>query len=274
MKKIIILTIVFVSIFLNGCTEVVDVDLKTDNPKLVIEAFLEWEKGTTGANQKIKLTTTTNFYTNTIPVVSNATVTIKNSTNTVFNFIENPGTGIYNCTNFVPVLNETYTLTINYNGQVYQAQETMKALTPIINIEQNNTGGIAGNDIQIKTIFDDPAGQENFYLFSYTYPNILKPDIYVTDDVFFDGNPFFSSSFNDDLKAGDIIKLSHTAISKQHYNFLNVLLTIAGSGGGGGPFQAPPVTVRGNILNVTNQDNFPFGYFNLSEKESKTYTIL
>ena len=61
-------------------------------------------------------------------------------------------------------------------------------------------------------------------------------------------------------------------MQKQYYKFLEILLSISGNNGGG-PFQAPPVTVRGNILNTTNPDDFPFGYFNLSEIDSKTYTI-
>jgi hypothetical protein len=46
-----------------------------------------------------------------------------------------------------------------------------------------------------------------------------------------------------------------------------------GSEEGGGPFETQPATVRGNCINQTNQDNFPFGYFRLSEVDEVIYTI-
>ncbi len=45
---------------------------------------------------------------------------------------------------------------------------------------------------------------------------------------------------------------------------MSVLVSIAGNNGGG-PFQSPPATVRGNIINTTNSANYPLGYFSLSE---------
>jgi hypothetical protein len=100
----------FILIFFASCEDVINVDLETGDPKLVIDANILWQKGTSGNEQKIKLTTTTDYYTNTIPTVSGAIVFVTNSQNTVFDFIEVPNTGEYVCTNFVPVINETYTL--------------------------------------------------------------------------------------------------------------------------------------------------------------------
>ena len=80
MKNIIILlTIIIPSFFLHSCEEVVNVDLKTEAPRLVVDAGINWYKGTAGNEQKIKLTTTTDYYSHTIPVVLGATVSIKNA---------------------------------------------------------------------------------------------------------------------------------------------------------------------------------------------------
>ena len=101
-NKISLICVVLLSVFFNSCQDVVDVPLDTESPRLVIEASINWHKETTGNIQKIKLTTTTSYYTNVIPTVSGATVYIENSANDVFNFIETPNTGEYICTNFVP----------------------------------------------------------------------------------------------------------------------------------------------------------------------------
>lgn len=270
-----IIALLLLTIF-TSCTDVVDINLDTAPPKLVVEAFINWEKGTTGNQQIIKLTTTGSFYANSVPVVSGATITVTNSSNVVFNFIEIPATGKYECTNFVPTINETYTLLVVYNGETFTATETLKPVTPITSITQDANGGISGNKIQLKANFQDPIATEDFYLFNFTYPNIIKPDFYTADDLFFNGNNFFSvlqqTNNETDLEAGNVINVTHYGVSKNHYNYLAKLLSISGNNGGS-PFQSPPATVRGNIINQTNFNNYALGFFNLSESDKKTYTI-
>jgi hypothetical protein len=261
------------SLLLFSCTEVVDIPLDTESPRLVIEASITWQKNTDGKNQKIKLSTTTDFYSNTIPAVSDAVVIVKNSANRVFEFLETPNTGVYVCTDFAPVLNETYTLTIVSKGKTYTATEILKPVAPIVDFTQETIQGFGGEVLNVKANYVDPAETEDFYLFNYKTPSTVKTDAYVSDDKFYNGNAFFSTVFDDNLKAGDLITVSHSGISRQYYEYLNILLNLAGNDGGGGPFQAPPVTVRGNVINTTNQDDFPFGYFSLSETDIKEYIV-
>ncbi len=272
MKKIYILSALFLSLFLHSCEEVVDVNLPTEKPRLVVDASINWYKGTDGTQQKIKLTTTTNFYSNTVPVVSGATVFIKNSVNTIFDFIEIPGTGEYACSTFIAELGETYTLTVISNGQTFTAEETMQSLAPIQEIIQDNQGGITGHDLEIKTYYSDPALADNFYLYKYKYSNRVKLDYYVDEDKFFQGNRFFSISQNEDLAVGDQIEVTHYGISRSYFNYMNVLLSIAGNGNQG-PFQSPPATVRGNIVNTTNFSNYALGYFRVGEADVRNYTL-
>jgi hypothetical protein len=272
MKKItLILTLITVAFF-SSCEDVVQVDLTTTAPKLVVEASINWKKGTSGNEQRIKLTTTTDYYSNVIPKVTGAIVFIKNSNNTTFNFVELASSGEYICNDFIPVINETYTLTIISNKNTYTATETLKSVAPITRIVQNNEGGFTGKDIEIKTFFNDPANETNYYLYKYIYSNQVKSNYYVDDDEFFNGNEFFSISQNDKLKIGDKIEISHYGISKAYYNYMNVLVSIAGNNGGG-PFQSPPATVRGNVINTTETANYPLGYFSLSEVDIQNYTI-
>ena len=272
MKKVILLTFFLISLFFTSCEEVVDVDLDTAPPKLVIEAAINWKKGTNGAQQGIRLTTTTGYFEEQIPVVSGATVFIKNSQNQQFDFIEVPKSGRYICPNFKPVINEEYTLTVVTNGSTYTAKETLKAVSPITRIEQNNEGGFTGKDIEVKAFYNDPADETNYYLYKYVYSNKVASTFYVDEDKFFQGNEFFSISDDDELKAGDEIEITHIGISKQYYNYMNILVSIAGSNVGG-PFQSPPATVKGNIINTTDKANYPLGYFSLSEIDTKKYII-
>ena len=272
MKKITLYLVIFIAFFSVSCEDVIEVDLDNATPKLVIEAAINWKKGTSGNQQKIKLTTTTGFYSTEIPTISGATVSIKNSANVVFNFSEIANTGHYSCITFIPVLNETYTLTVISNGNTYTAVETLKPVTLITKIVQNNQGGFTGKEKEIKTFYQDPADQSNYYLYKYVYSNQVKSNFYVDQDEFYNGNEFFSISQNNELKKDDKIEVTHYGISKSYYNYMSVLVSIAGNNGGG-PFQSPPATVRGNIINTTDAANYPLGYFSLSEVDVKNYII-
>ena len=272
MKKTTLFFVVLIAILLNSCEDVIQVDLNTAPPKLVIEAAINWLKGSAGNEQKIKLSTTTDYYNKTIPKVSGATVFIKNSANVQFNFIEKPKTGEYICTTFVPKMNETYELTVISEGQTYTATEILKSVAPITKVVQNNQSGFTGNTIEIKSFFNDPADEDNYYLYRYIDSGKLISNYFVDEDKFFNGNEFFSISQNNDLKKGDKLEISHFGVSKAYYNYMNILINIAGTSNGS-PFQSPPSTIRGNIINTTNFDNYALGYFSVSEVDVKTYIV-
>lgn len=256
----------------NSCEEKVDVPLTTAPPRLVIDAAIKWTKGTLGKEQKIKLSTTTNFYSNVIPTISGAVVFITDADGTVFNFIETPGTGEYVCSNFDPVLNGEYVLTVIHNGETYTATETLKPVVPIDNIEQVNESGFSGNDIIIKTFFTDEGSRDDFYLLKFNLEDKPMPSYGVEKDEFFQGNQIFGIFADQNLKAGQNLEISINGISERYYNYMNILLSISG-GNAGSPFQSPPATVRGNIVNTTNENNYALGYFTLSEVAMVNYII-
>lgn len=266
-----IILLVLMILFTVGCEDVIDVDLENSNPRLVIEASIHWKKGTNGNEQKIKLTTTTDYYSNVVPKVSGATVFITDSSNT-YTFLENPGTGEYFCGNFNPVIGETYNLTVIAKGETYTATETLKPVPTIDSIEQNDEGGILGDEIEVKFFFQDNGMTDDFYLVQFNSNFNLLPEYDVINDEFFQGNQMFGLYTNEDMKPTDVLTFTLHGISERYYNYLNVLLAVSG-GNGGGPFSTPPATVRGNFVNQTNPDNFAFGYFSVSETDSRTYVI-
>lgn len=277
MKKIkIFIAILIASFNLTSCEEVVDIDLDTAAPKLVIDASIQWEKGTTGENQTIKLTNTTDFYSNTIPVASGAFVNVTNTslaTPAVYSFLENGQTGEYVCKNFIPVIGNKYKLTIIYKDQTYNATSTFLASPKIIKKEQIIRPGFDGKDTyQIKFYFQDNGDENNFYLAGIKNPTIAYPQYSALTDKFFQGNLMFSIYQNKDLKKGDVLPLSLQAMDENYFNYMSKLLKTAGSGRGN-PFATAPSTLRGNIINQTNQEDYPYGYFQLSEVDNESYTI-
>lgn len=273
MKIIKIYLIIVMGLFLISCEEVIDVDLDTAEPRLVVDAAIDWEKNTTGSQQKIRLSTTTAYYDNIFRAVNGADVTISNSENTIFNFEDNTGTGEYICHNFVPVIGETYTLTISLNGEIYKATETLISVPKIEeNIIQTNTGGMAGDEVEITYYYHDNGAEENYYIYSNKNPHIAFTQYQVEDDNESQGGltPIYYS--NKDLKSGDVLNLKLYGISKRYYDYFRKILNA--SGNNEGPFGTTPAAVRGNINNQSNSANFPYGYFRLSEVAKKDYTVL
>ena len=147
LQKIIILSTL---LFVTGCEKAINVPLKTASPRLVIDASIDWIKNTAGKEQKIVLSTSTGYYSSEFPSVSGAVITVTNALNTVFTFVETPGTGEYVCHNFLPVIGQAYTLKVVLNGETYTASETFTPVPKIEDtIDQNDKGGEMGDEIEV-----------------------------------------------------------------------------------------------------------------------------
>lgn len=271
MKKIIyIITLCFLTF---SCEDVIDLDVPTSEPKLVIDASINWFKGTSGNEQEIKLTLTAPYFDNEeVPPANGAEIIITDSDNNTFSFIEEGSTGVYKNNTFIPVVHGNYNLSITYQGETYTATEILKPVSSIDYIEQNNEGGFSGEEIEIKAYFTDPGDEENYYFFEFISDIPIIPSLEVYKDEFVNGNSIFGFYTEEDLDSGDELIIRNYGVSERFYDFMFVLLQ-QNSEEGGGPFETQPATVRGNCTNQTNPDNFPLGYFRLSEVDEFIYMV-
>jgi len=270
MKNIIILLLISISIF--SCEDVIDVNVPNSEPRLVIDASINWIKGTSGNEQSIKLTLTAPYFDSSVPPANDAEVFITDSNNNVFIFVEDGNTGLYLNSNFTPVLNTDYYLTINYKNEIYSATETLLAVPEFDFVEQNLEGGITGEETEIKAYFTDPANEENYYFFEYIPSIPVNKTLDTFKDEFVNGNQIFGFYVEEDLTTNDSVIIRNYGVSERFYEFMFILLQQT-CAGGGGPFETQPATVRGNCINTTNQNNYPLGYFRLSEVAEINYTI-
>ena len=257
------------SLMFSSCEEVVQVDLDSAEPRLVVEAFINWQKGEDGSTQKIRLTTTAGYYDQQVPTVSDAVVTVTSEDGTVFDFIEESA-GNYFCYDFVPEIGKSYELMILVNGEVYTATEKLYEVPEIVSVEQNNDIGFSDDIIEIKYFFQDNGEEENYYLDSFYSDGFLTSEYGISSDELFQGNMMYGIYLTDELNSGDVLDIKLFGISRSYYNYMRVLFNSASSGG---PFPIPVGTVRGNLVNQTNPDKYALGYFRLSEVDQITYTI-
>ena len=251
-----------------SCEEVVNVDLQQSDPRLVVEASILWEKGTSANTQIITLTTTSPYFESATSPAEKATVMVTTSTGQQFNFNE-VDPGIYVNNNFEPELNKEYQLTIEYNNETYTASESMIPVADLQDVEQTLNGGFSGEDIELKAYYQDPAVTSNHYLVKFFFEDL---SLQLYDDQFTNGNRTFAYFSDSDLEIGDQVNFEIQGISERFYEYLYILSSQAGENNGG-PFQTQPTTVRGNIVNQTNPDNFAFGYFRLSQTNQLDYTV-
>lgn len=270
MKKLLL----FLSLItLISCEEVVDVDLSTAPPRLVVDATISWDKETTGNIQTIKLTTTTGYYQSEIPKVAGATVNVSNTQGEVFNFNDLDtgfNTGLYVCSNFIPEIGETYTLTILYNGQTYTAIEKLLPTPSIVEVEQRNDLGFNNDEIGLAVKFNDYPNQINYYVTRFDTTINSFPEYYTLPDEFTQGNIMNALYSNENLRAGTIVKISLFGTSRTFYNYMSIILN---NSNGNSPFPTPPVKIRGNITNTSDSKNYALGYFRLSERENFEYIV-
>lgn len=255
-----------------SCQDVIDIDLNTAEPKLVIEASINYLKGTYGNEQIIKLTLTAPYFNDTIPAANGATVMITDQNNRTYDFIEEGVTGIYKNNNFRPIIDNLYNLKIIYNNEVYSGNETLKSVVSLDYIEQNNQGGFTGDEIELKAYYTDPVDEKNFYFFEFRSNTPVLTSLSIYEDRYNNGNQIFGFYSEEDLEAGDQITIRNYGISERFYNYMFILLQ-QNNDAGGGPFEAHPASVTGNCVNETNPENFPLGYFRLSEVAELVYTI-
>lgn len=255
------------ALLLTSCEDVIEVDLNDADPRLVIEANINIRTEDNYVNSYVKLTTTAPFFDNQIPVVENASVQIMDANGAVFPFTHDED-GVY-YSDFTPAANIDYTLQIVYEDEVYSATTNLISTVPLEYVEQRNNGGFSGDQIELKVFFTDPAGIKNFYFLTGRSERGIARD--VLNDEFFDGNAMFGLYRADDLAVEDNVQFILHGITEEYYNYMFILLQQTGSGGG--PFETQPATVKGNIINETNSDNYPLGYFRISEISVLNYKV-
>ena len=252
-----------------SCTDVVDVNVPTGKERLVIEASIDWVKGTQGNLQQIKLSNSTPYFAkNTENPVTNAEVKVVNTNDGAEFVFQHSVNGLYTTSNFIPVLNDSYSLEISYNGNMYAAEETLLSVTEITKIEQTSENGFNLDDSEVRIYFNDPSGVENYYLAQFKSNQTSIPYLETLKDEFVDGNQNFIEY--EDSNIGTQLNIRLYGISETYYNYMTLLIQQNQSDG---VFQTIPSALIGNCKNVNDPKEEVLGYFRLSEVDKTNHTI-
>ena len=197
-------------LFLTSCEEVIDLELDSVEPRLVIDAALERRINSDGVviefNQ-VLLSLTTDVFDSIPNPVNNAQVSITNLSNgNVFRMQSgNPGEfsiwpggfpiGFPQNGRFEVQNDVEYKLTVVYENETYEATEILNPSTPIDNILQfEDTNAFKEpEDVAFKIVYTDIPGEGNFYTFNINNANFITvEDTFIIDGEQFDFNYFFN----------------------------------------------------------------------------------
>ncbi len=287
MKKYI--HIIALSVFLFSCEDVIDVELQTTEPRLVVNGLLRVDFNQEFVPVEIRVSETTNFFENNVPTQldGNAVIFYGQPNPDAPEIIDNlatssltelePGSGIYvpdpsfdadqriRTSSILP--NTVFILIMEHKGRRFAARTPFSFSVPIENLEQGEETLFDEDDVEIKITLTDIPDQENYYVFDFEEGEFL-----ALDDQFIDGQEFEFSYFPErDLESGEELEVSILGADQQFFNYID--LAVEQTENDGGIFETPAATVRGNVFDVTGLDNnllfdnvnrtdiFPLGYF-------------
>jgi hypothetical protein len=251
MKNILRISLLFVSIALVSCQDVIDIKLRDADKKYVVECAL-----VEGTNEsRLVLTQTNSFFsTERNAGISGATVRVFLPDGSAQDMAD-LGAGVYSA-QFDVEDSSTYRLLIEVNGQQFESTTTVPPHIGIdtLTYELASAFGSGGSGDSVKyqifVDFQDPVGK-NWYKINTVVNGRAKnsaDDILVLDDNLNDGTliviPIFTQTFN----PYDTVQVELQGIDKATYDFWNTLSQVASSGAGS-PFSAAPANPVSNISN-------------------------
>ncbi len=259
-----------------GCERVVDVDIPDPVPRLVVEGRIERVKEAPGGRQRIRLSTTAGFFdSRSAPPATDAIVTVVDGGGRAYSFPEiEPG--LYGTEHLVARVGETYTLFLEYGGDMYEASARLRAVPAIDSLyfvfeEESLFIDVEGFRATIN--YADPAGVPNYYLWEQFVEGVneIPPDPgnafnLVSRDDLYDGQNVIGFQPDDEIAIapGAHAEIRQISLSKLGYDYYYALFE-QNALGVGNPFSIPPATIRGNVANLDRPHRFAFGFFGASE---------
>jgi hypothetical protein len=230
-----------------SCTELIEIEVDDAAVRLVIEGEITNE----AARHAVKITRSANYFSN-LPAtrVTGAIVSISDGDQTFILTEDEPG--IYMTDPDVQgVPGRNYELAVLTDGIEYTASSTMKQVMPIDSIQLRPSARDEGN-YEVLLFAQEPDTPGDFYMWrSYRNDTLLTDSIskviFLGDDLI--NGRYLSGLLVQQVEAapGDEITLEMLAVPEDY--FLFVLTLMIESRWRGGPFDAPPANVQGNISN-------------------------
>ena len=243
--------IILFSWVLFSCEDIIEVDLKSSEPAIVIEGVIHNDDGP----YQVRISRSTDFYDPGIyPGVENAFVQISDDHgNSEVLTEDNPG--LYLAETLVGYEERKYSLSVNIEGKDFYAESIMPKVVLIdsMGIEIFQGGNFFDEGYIVHCFFSDPPETGNNYRLIAFHNGVSDGVFYLADDKFTNGNTMEMRIFSPGTVSGDTVIIELHSIDKSVFDYYVTLSEIVTQQGGGNP--ANPANPN------TNLSNGSLGYF-------------
>ena len=257
--------ILFIFIFL-GCEKVIDLETDFNDTRLVVDANISKHRDSLNAKASVKLSETVPYFSDEESLINDAIVSIEINQKTHELYYDNPTKLYLADINFIEN-NSDFVLLIEHKKNNYTSSSKLIKTPKIESVVFGDRKSLNKDEVELKVTFTDPPEEGNYYLWKFGPKKSGKFDYLPALDKYINGNKFTFSFFIDKteyLQDSDFINIEINGITEDYFNYLNILTSQAGAQNGR-PFSTSSSVIKGNVVNNTNLENFPLGYFRVYE---------
>lgn len=263
----IILFLSLIILSLTSCEEVIELDLKNDEPRLVIEAQVDANTGIA----TVRLTMSNGFYDDiSLELVNNATIQITEADGTVKD-LQMMSDGFYMANGILLTEGEELSIVVvDGEGNQYNANAIVPHTVSIDSlsvVEAARPGGFGGGasfeqEYQVFTYWQDKPDTESFYRVRALRNDTLLQSYTLVDDFQTDGEQLFRPLF-DTFVVDDTVTIQLLSMDEASYKYFSDLSAIQGQGFG----STTPFNPKSNF------DNSALGYFGIFRIDEETVIV-
>lgn len=237
-----------IMILFSACQKIVNIDLNSSSPKIVIQGEITDSLGPF----HVMITKSGSYYSQPVlPPVSGALVTISDNTG-VIDTLKEEQPGIYTTAKIKGIPGYNYSLKVIAENNEFDAYTTMNSRVAIDSLTVEETQSTSGNrHLNLICHFNDPKGEKNYYRIKlYTNDKTNTESYRLYDDQYTDGEKIDLRAGNVEVGDTDVVVLM--SIDKRAYDYYRTLEDILRTNPFFGSTPANP---------NTNLTNGALGYF-------------
>lgn len=226
LKVSVVFIIIFLLFTISACQKVINIDLNTASPNIVIEGIIDNSQGP----YRVKLSKTGSYFNQPVlPPVSGAQVIISDNIGTIDTLTED-STGLYFTHKIKGIPGRSYNLNVLSEKVSYTASSTMMDAVYIDSlgleiVQRISFGARNRRDSSLNIYFKDPPDQKNFYRIKFYENNVFHSTNYrLYDDEYTNGEEISLNVGH--AVIGDTDKIELISLDRATYDYYRTLRDI------------------------------------------------
>jgi hypothetical protein len=256
----------------SSCQEVIDLELPVQDPRLVIEGELNyWAEQPENNEARVVVSRSGNYYDeDTFIPINNAVVEVEDlESGAVYELPQQediPGT--YQNTSLPLDSGRTYRLRLTYRDEIYEADGTVLPVAELDSFTYKYREESLLLDEGYYFFFSGRTPKErgiNYYRFKIYENDSLysaPEDYLIQSDELLSARIDTLQLADYAFEVGDTVRIEMYSLNQEVFEYYNELIELLFNDGG--LFSSPPRNPDTNISNITNPDNAPLGFFQVS----------